>query len=111
MSLLKQLVEKFMGKENGQFVGVADGIEKYDGVNLNSLVVYAPKSLQQLNKVIDCVASGQAIIINFEAIKKKDYQTFSNYLSGAVYAIKANVFQLQNQLYVIAPKSLKLATL
>ena len=111
MSLFKQFVDKFLGKENNTFVDVSDNIAKYDEINLNSLVVYAPKSLQELNKVIDCVAKEQAVIINFGAIKKKDYQTYANYLSGAVYAIKANVFQLESQLFVIAPKSLKIAKL
>ena len=78
---------------------------------MSSLVVYAPKNLSELNKVIDCVACGQAVIINFAGIKKQDFQSIVDYLSGALYTLKAKISRLQNQLYVIMPKSIKLATL
>ena len=111
MSLFKQFFQKFCGQENCDCVEVSDSVAKFDGVNPHSLVVYAPKDLQELNKVIDCVLGGQAVIINLGAIRKKDYQTFADYLSGAIYVMRANVFHLEEQLFVIAPKSVKIATL
>ena len=78
---------------------------------MSSLVVYAPKNLSELNKVIDCVLGGQAVIINFENIKKSEFQNMADYLSGALYTMRAKISRLQNQLYVIMPKSIKLATL
>ena len=112
MGLLKTIISGFIkDKEQLQEVKIDDAIKKYDGVNMNSLVVYAPKNILELNKVIDCVACGQAVIINFASIKKIEYQSFADYLSGALYTLRAKISRLQNQLYVIMPKSIKLATL
>ena len=110
MGLLKSLINGFAQKKNNN-VEVADSLAKYDGINMSSLIVYAPKNLEELNKVIDCVASGQPVIINFGNIKKTEYQNMADYLSGALYTLRAKISRLQNQLYVIMPKSIKLATL
>ena len=112
MGLIKTIVNNFVKqKEIEKEVIVDKSINKYDGINMSSLVVYAPKNLIELNKVIDCVAGGQSVIINFASIKKNEFQTIVDYLSGALYAIKAKISRLENQLYVIMPKSVKLATL
>ena len=112
MGLIKTIVNSFLKeKQSNAEVNVSNSIEKYDGINMSSLVVYAPKSLPELNKVIDCVASGQAVIINFASIKKAEFQSTVDYLSGALYTLRAKISRLQNQLYVIMPKSVKLATL
>lgn len=112
MGLIKAFIDSFSKKKESQKdISVNDGIAKYDGINMSSLVVYAPKNIQELNKVIDCVAGGQSVIINFESIKKSEYNSVVDYLSGALYAIRAKISRLQNELYVIMPKSVKLATL
>ena len=111
MSIFEQIFDKFLSKNDKNTVGISKNISKFDGINLNNLVVYAPKNLFELNKVIDCISANQSIIINFAGIDKKEYNELSNYLSGAVYAIKAQVFKLQSGLYVIVPKNVKLVTL
>lgn len=112
MSLIKSIISNFSKKEVRQTkVSVNENIKKYDGINMSSLVVYAPKNIEELNKVIDCVAGGQSVIINFASIKRYEYQNVVDYLSGALYAIRAKISRLENQLYVIMPKSVKLATL
>ena len=112
MGLLKTIVNSFVKKKELETeVNVDKSIKQYDGINMSSLVVYAPKNILELNKVIDCVAGGQSVIINFASIKKNQFQTVVDYLSGALYAIRAKISRLENQLYVIMPKSVKLATL
>lgn len=112
MGLLKSVINSFVKKKQVESeVEISSDIKKYDGINMSSLIVYAPKNIEELNKVIDCVAGGQSVIINFGSIKKAEYQTIVDYLSGALYAIRAKISRLENQLYVIMPKSVKLATL
>lgn len=111
MGIFEHIFGKFLQNGDKNFVDISKKISKFDGINLNALVVYAPKNIVELNKVIDCVSTGQSIIINFSSIKKSEYNNLSNYLSGAVYAMKAKVFRLQSELYVIAPKNVKIATL
>ena len=112
MGLLKTILQNFTKEKDKSFeVKINEEVKKYDGINMSSLVVYAPKNITELNKVIDCVAGGQAVIINFDNIKKAEYQNMADYLSGALYSLRAKISRLQNQLYVIMPKSIKLATL
>lgn len=110
MGIFEQIFDKFTENDKNIFVDTDKKISKFDGINLNNLVVYAPKNLRELNKVIDCVATGQSIIINFSSFKKNREQ-YSNYLSGAVYAIRAQVYQLENQLFLISSKNSKISTL
>ena len=111
MGLLKSLISNFVEKKKNCSVEIANTLSKYDGINMSSLIVYAPKNLEELNKVIDCVSSGQPVIINFGNIKRTEYQNMADYLSGALYTLRAKISRLQNELYVIMPKSIKLATL
>ena len=112
MGLIKTIISNYIkDKQTESEVNVSNNISKYDGINMSSLVVYAPKNILELNKVIDCVASGQAVIINFASIKKSEFQSIVDYLSGALYTLRAKISRLQNQLYVIMPKTVKLATL
>ena len=112
MSILKSIISAFVkDKQQKTEIEINDDVKKYDGINMSSLVVYAPKNLTELNKVIDCVLGGQAVIINFGNIKRAEYQNMVDYLSGALYTMRAKISRLQNQLYVIMPKSIKLATL
>ena len=112
MGLLKSIISNFVKeKDGGSQIEIANEIKKYDGISTTSRAVYAPKNLLELNKVIDCVLGGQAVIINFENIKKSEFQNMADYLSGALYTMRAKISRLQNQLYVIMPKPIKLATL
>ena len=89
MGLLKTLIESFTKeKDKSLQVNVSDDVKKYDGINMSSLVVYAPKNITELNKVIDCVAGGQAVIINFANIKKG--------LNSFIIIKSNNIFKLSN---------------
>ena len=111
MGIFEHIFNKFLQNNDKKVVDISKNISKFDGINLNALVVFAPKNIVELNKVIDCISMGQSIIINFSSIKKSEYNHLSNYLSGAIYAMRAKVYRLQSELYVIAPKNVKIATL
>ena len=54
MSLLKSIINNFVKEKSvNTKIEIADQINKYDGINMSSLVVYAPKNLLELNKVIE----------------------------------------------------------
>lgn len=110
-SILKSFTQKYSKNNFEHIVKINDSIKKSDGVDVSSLVVFAPKNVAEVNKVIDAISNGQSIIINFASIRKSEFASISNYLSGALYALKANISRLQNDIYVIMPKSKKLATL
>ena len=112
MSFLNNLLNGFINKNSTTKSTVA--INKKIGqnsANTNGLVVYAPKNIPELNKVIDCIASGQTIIINMGNIKSAEYNKVADYLCGALYALNADINCLQNSLYIITPKNVKISTI
>lgn len=79
--------------------------------NKNGLVVFAPKNVGEVNKIIDCVANGQTLIVNMGNIRGVQFQEISDYLSGALYALKADINCLQDNLYIVTPQNVKLSTI
>lgn len=113
MKFLSALLEKFATKQKQTgTVEISKSIdENKNAINLNGLVVYAPKSLTELNKAILCVKDGQAVIINFANMKKSELQRIFDYLSGAFFATNAQMMCLQDLLYVVTPNGTKLSTI
>ena len=112
MSFLNNLLNGFINKNSNikSSVQVSKNIGQ-NNTDTNGLVVYAPKNIPELNKVIDCIAKGQTIIINMGNIKSAEYNKVADYLCGALYALSADINCLQNSLYIITPKNVKLSTL
>lgn|SRR5574344_2127293 len=109
MGILSALIDKFSKKEQlnkNIDVSIKNGI-----ASGNDIVVYAPKTIMELNNVIDCAKNGQAVIVNFASIKKNEYLSAIDYLSGALYAIGANISRLQDELFIITPTKVALATI
>lgn len=113
MKFLSALLEKFANKQKQTgTVEISKSIdENKNAINLNGLVVYAPKNLTELNKAILCVKDGQAVIINFANMKKSELQRIFDYLSGAFFATNAQMMCLQDLLYVVTPNGTKLSTI
>lgn len=109
MSFLNNLINTFSANKNKKQTQVE--VNKNIGQSGDGLVVYAPKNIPELNKVIDCIARGQTIIINIDNIKQTNYNKIVDYLCGALYALNADINCLQNSLYIITPKNVKLSTL
>ncbi|MGN1221970.1 MAG: cell division protein SepF [Christensenellales bacterium] len=111
MKFLDNLLSGFINKNNiKSSVEVNKTIEQ-NANDINGLIVYAPKNIAELNKVIDCIARGQTIIINMGNIKSAEYNKVADYLCGALYALNAEINCLQNSLYIITPKNVKISTI
>ena len=110
MSFLNNLLNGFISKNNAKnSVYVNKNI--LQNADANGIVVYAPKNITELNKVIDCIAKGQTIIINMGNIKSAEYNKVADYLCGALYALNAEINCLQNSLYIITSKNMSISTL
>ena len=111
MKFLDNLLSGFINKNNiKSSVEVNKTIEQNTN-DINGLIVYAPKNIAELNKVIDCISRGQTIIINVANIKNAEYGKLTDYLCGALYALNAEINCLQNSLYIITPKNVKISTI
>ena len=112
MSLLNGFLNKLKQENRPKVIEINKNIKKSNkDINLNNLVVYAPKNLNELNTAIDYLCKGQALILNLAGINKREFARIEDYLCGALYAIKAETFCLQNLLYVVVPSGVGLTTL
>lgn len=55
--------------------------------NMNGVIFFYPKSVEEIAPIIDSLRSGRAAIVNFEKVNEKYVQRSLDYLSGAIYAL------------------------
>lgn len=112
MNFIRELINSFAKKNQNdrQQVQINKDIQQHNG-QTDGLIVYAPKNIPELNKVIDCTVQGQTVIVNMSNIKTSEYDKVVDYLCGALYALNADINCLQNSLYIITPKNVKISTL
>lgn len=79
-------------------------------VSINSLLVYSPKSNNDVKMLINYLIDGKASIINLGSLKQVEKTRILDFLSGAVYAVKGKINRLQNDLFVILPQNINLTT-
>lgn len=77
-------------------------------VSINSLIVYSPKSNNDVKMLIDFLVEGKATIVNLGNLKPVERTRILDFLSGAVYAQQGKINRLQNDLFVILPKNINL---
>ena len=77
-------------------------------VNVNSLICYAPKTNDEVKKLIDCIRNGEACIVNLDGMSENDKICTLDYLGGAAYALSATISRLQGNLYVISPNGMNI---
>lgn len=73
-----------------------------------NLVTIRPKTFSDIEKVVDVLREGECSIIDMGEIKIKDTIRIIDFLSGAVYALKAELKRLQGDLYLLIPCNIKL---
>ena len=118
-SLLKGLGFEDSDEENQNNYNYDDDIikkedtkqSKPESVNLNNLVIYSPKSNNDVKKLVDCLKKGEACIINLDSLKAVEQTRILDFLSGAVYAISGKINKLQNNLFVLLPNNVRLTTM
>lgn len=79
-------------------------------VSINSLLVYSPKSNNDVKMLINYLVDGKASIVNLGNLKPVEKTRILDFLSGAVYAVNGKINRLQNDLFVILPKNINLTT-
>ena len=80
-------------------------------VSMKNLVCYAPKTNDDVKKLIDSIKKGEACIVNLAELNDNDKICVLDYLGGAVYALEANLSRLQGDLYVISPNGMNITTM
>lgn len=80
-------------------------------VNVSSLIVYSPKSNNDVKTLVDCLRKGESCIVNLGNLKPTEQTRILDFLSGGVYALGGKINRLQNNLYVVLPYGVNLTTI
>lgn len=76
-----------------------------------NLVTVKPKTFSDIEKVVDALIIGECSIIDMSGIKFEETVRIIDFLSGAVYSLRAELKRLQGNLYLVLPSTIKLNNL
>lgn len=79
--------------------------------DLNNLVVYAPKNMNEVVLLVDCMKNHETCIVDLCGHNERLKEKILNFLSGAICALDGAISRLQGELYIITPKNINIATL
>ena len=68
------------------------------------LKVMKPTSFEELLKAVDHLVSGKTVLLNLEGAEVALMRRMIDFISGAAYALSANIKQATKDSYFIAPK-------
>ena len=72
------------------------------------LVTVKPKSFEDIELIIEALLLGECSIIDLSDISGGETEKLLDFLSGAVYALKADLKRLQGDLFLLIPNGIKL---
>ena len=70
----------------------------------SELKVMKPTSFEELLNAVDHLVSGKTVLLNLEGIDVSLMRRMIDFISGAAYALSANIKQATKDSYFIAPK-------
>ena len=79
-----------------------------DEVAGRNMMTVCPKSFEDIEMIVDCLIEGECSIIDMSIVKNCDFIRIIDFLSGAVYALNAELKRLQGDLYLVVPRDVNL---
>lgn len=67
------------------------------------LKVLSPKTMEQLLLAVDYLQSGSTVLLNLEGVDKTLYRRMIDFISGAAYALEANIKKATQDSFFVAP--------
>ena len=75
---------------------------------VTQVVITFPLSVQDASIVSDYIRDQKACVVNLEGVAREKAQRIADFIGGAVYALDAEIQRINNEIFMIAPKSLKI---
>ncbi len=80
--------------------GPTDATTYYNS-NKNSFAIFHPKSFDDVESAISMLRDQHTIIVYLDKLKAEDAQRVLDLLSGAVFALNGNVFEMQKDIFMM----------
>ena len=78
-----------------------DTLSGHAGVN-----IFYPKSFADIEEIIDLLTVNKQVVVNLKDVKEQTAQRVLDILSGAVYALKGAIHEIEKHIFVITPDGL-----
>ncbi len=72
--------------------------------------VFVPKSFSDVEKIIDALRSGKNSIVHLNDVKNETAIRILDLLSGAVYALRGDVYEMDKNVFMFSPSGLEIHT-
>ena len=72
--------------------------------------VFVPKSFQDVEKIIDDLRNGKNSIVHLNEVKSETAIRILDLLSGAVYALRGDVYEMDKNVFMFSPSGLEIHT-
>lgn len=78
-------------------------VEQSGGGSYNNVIITYPKTIQDVQAIIDSLRNRQAIIVDMSKINDKGCQRIMDYLSGAIYALGGAQQRIADNMFLFTP--------
>ncbi len=75
----------------------------------SDICIFHPKRFEDSQEICDMLKQGRVVFVNFEALNDGNAQRIMDFISGAVYSLDANIHQISNYNFVIAPDKVEIS--
>ena len=76
-------------------------------VDIHNVYVFYPASFDDVQYAIDTLSSGTPLVVSFTKSDDKSMQRFLDFLSGAIYALKGHVVQMEQRDFLFVPQGIE----
>lgn len=73
-----------------------------------SVVVYAPRSPEDVQNLIDFLRRREPAIINLDNAETADAQRILDFVSGAIYALNGSVHRIASNIFLLSPEGVEI---
>lgn len=77
--------------------------QQYAGGDMQNILIVTPKTLSEVQDIIDNLRNRQAIIVEFNRINEKSAQRILDFLNGAIYALGGCEQRIADNMFLFTP--------
>ena len=74
----------------------------------SNIIMVEPKTIAEIQKVVDYLKQGQSVAVNLEGIASADSNRILDFLSGAIYGLNGSIHRWHGDLFLLTPEGRKI---
>ena len=76
-------------------------------VDIHNVYVFYPENFDDIQYAIDTLSCQTPLVVSFSRADDKTMQRFLDFLSGAIYALKGHVVQMEQRDFLFVPQGIE----